>query len=422
MKKSLLFLLVVSFILLSGCIQEKEKTTKGLIEGIEKVGVPSTIPKEGLGSLCSGEEECISFCLNNSGRCQAYCKGNTHQNELCLIIFPPGAEDERFQQKENCSDDVRFTYYLVDPKYILSLSQIGSVGGANQAIVGRSYIAVKDEFTNQKVPIYAPTDMVLAYTSYYTAPNPVEGFLPDYGLSFEIKCGKRMSLSHIKEVIPQIKEKLPATPQIIAYNHPMNIEFKVGELIGYYIKGPGSVAFDFIVDDAYITNQFANQERYEAGHGLNTLHSICPYDLYTGAMREAYYNLLPGKNCGTMERDKAGTIAGLWFLNPDPSTGAGEFKKEGMYGNPLPIAMSPERISIGHIGADNIIWIYPNNPTYKDPEEITKEYCYQDYPQGAPLGYVYFKIVDEMTMDVYYSETGRCPSSFPSAGEKRYYR
>lgn len=402
--------------------------TKTSIKKLNEL-VTEKITKQSLGSLCSGEEECKEFCLNNRGQCENYCQGN--KNELCRTIFPiekPTTDNIDLitnEETEDCSSDIIFTHYLVDPKFVYSVSQIGSVGGANSEIIGRSYIAVKDEFTNQKVPIYAPTDMTLAYASYYSSPNHIEGLLPDYGLAFEIKCGKRMSLAHVKEVIPQIKDKLPTTPQNkSAYNYPINIEFKAGDLIGYYIKGPGSVAFDFIVDDSKIKNKFANQERYEAGHGHNTLHSICPYDLYSGEMKEAYYNLLPGIECGTMERDKIGTIAGQWFLNLDPNTGMGDYKKDGDYGNPLPIAMTPERISIGHVGTDNIIWIYPNNPTHKDPKEIMTEYCYQNYPTTPDnaQGYVYFKIVDNMTMDVYYSEIGNCPSSFPTTGVKRYYR
>lgn len=398
------------------------------INKIDEV-VSEKTTKQNLGSLCSGEQECITFCQNNRGKCEDYCRDDLH-NKLCNTIIGYSNLQQEINttnltsiSTEDCYSDIIFTHYLVDPKFVYSVSQIGAVGGANSEIIGRSYIAIKDEFTNQKVPIYAPTDMTLAYASYYTALNPVEGLLPDYGLAFEIKCGKRMSLAHVKEVIPQIKDKLPTTPQNkSAYNYPINIEFKAGDLIGYYIKGPGSVAFDFIVDDSKIKNKFANQERYEAGHGHNTLHSICPYDLYSGEMKEAYYNLLPGIKCGTMDRDKVGTIAGQWFLNLDPTTGMGDYKKDGDYGNPLPIAMTPERISIGHIGSDNIIWIYPNNPTHKDPKEIMTEHCYQNYPQGSPLGYVYFKIVDDMTMDVYYSETGSCHSSFPSIGAKRYYR
>jgi hypothetical protein len=43
-----------------------------------------------LGSLCSGKDECINFCLNNRGKCEGYCKGRGV--ELCKIIFPPGEE------------------------------------------------------------------------------------------------------------------------------------------------------------------------------------------------------------------------------------------------------------------------------------------------------------------------------------------
>ena len=48
--------------------------------------VQEETPVSGLGTLCSDEKECVSFCLNNRGRCEKYCKGN--KNELCAVIFP----------------------------------------------------------------------------------------------------------------------------------------------------------------------------------------------------------------------------------------------------------------------------------------------------------------------------------------------
>ena len=41
---------------------------------------------EGLGSLCSNEEYCTNFCLNNRGRCDFYCQENP-SNELCSKLF-----------------------------------------------------------------------------------------------------------------------------------------------------------------------------------------------------------------------------------------------------------------------------------------------------------------------------------------------
>ncbi len=64
-------------------IDEKD----GELDGIESSSL-------GLGDLCSGEQNCREFCLNNRGQCEAFCKGN--KNELCASIFPPSdAKDEQ---------------------------------------------------------------------------------------------------------------------------------------------------------------------------------------------------------------------------------------------------------------------------------------------------------------------------------------
>ena len=41
---------------------------------------------EGLGQLCSHEEDCIDFCHNNRGQCEIYCRENS-SNELCGKLF-----------------------------------------------------------------------------------------------------------------------------------------------------------------------------------------------------------------------------------------------------------------------------------------------------------------------------------------------
>ena len=65
---------------------------KGVIQNrdfnIENKESSQKLESQSLGSLCSGEEECKNFCLNNRGQCEDYCRGN--RNELCRIIFSSG--------------------------------------------------------------------------------------------------------------------------------------------------------------------------------------------------------------------------------------------------------------------------------------------------------------------------------------------
>lgn len=404
-----------------------KKTNEGITEKITKLS---------LGSLCSNEEDCAEFCQNNRGQCEEYCKGN--KNELCKIIFPSEkslAQNnpdsiEKSEEIEDCSN-LYFTHYLVDPKFVKSFTPIGGVVGGNTELGGRSYVNIKDEFFSEKIPLYSPTYMKIRTMAYYTDPaipaELIESASKDYAMTFDAGCGVSITLAHVKELVPSLKEiSPPLNTQTSAQYEVKQIPVKAGNLIGYYLKkgSYGAGSFDFVMNDRRVINKFANQKRYESGSKAYNYHSVCPYNYYQGEMKTAYYALLPEKDCGTMERDKVGTISGQWFLDPDPTTGVGPVRKEGNYGHPLPIVKGHDRITIGNIGSNNVVWIYPNNPTYKDPMEVISEHCYQNYPMtsDAPQGYVYFKIVDDMTMDVYYSETGSCPSSFPTTGAKRYYR
>jgi hypothetical protein len=331
----------------------------------------------------------------------------------------------------HCSD-LYFTHYLFDPKYAKSVSPIGVVGGGNTEMVGRSYVATKDEFIDEKIPIYASTDMRILRMSYYTdqaIPALQRGsFTNDYAMTFDADCGVTVTLAHLKELAPPLKEISPPLSTSSAQHGVKQISLKAGDLIGYSLKRGtyGAGGFDFVMNDQRVINQFVNQKRYESGSKAYNLNSVCPYDYFQGEMKQAYYNLLPEKNCGTMEHDKVGTISGQWFLNPDPLTGIGGaiFGRTATYGNPLPIVKGSDRITIGNIGSDNVVWIYPNNPTYKDPEVITSEHCYQNYPMNPdmPQGYLYFKIISNTSMKVFYSATGTCPAVFSETGAEVYYR
>lgn len=85
---------------LVGCAQKEdtkvEKFQEPSVPEDYQKPLPSTSQSQGLGSLCFGEEECISFCLNNRVRCEEYCKGN--EKGLCKIIFPPQEEREQTEK------------------------------------------------------------------------------------------------------------------------------------------------------------------------------------------------------------------------------------------------------------------------------------------------------------------------------------
>lgn len=96
-KRALLLILIVLALLVYGCAaqevpipEEVPQIKEELPEEAAELPKPETIPlpeqSVGLGDLCSGEDQCISFCQNNLGKCQEYCKGN-QENVLCQKYF-----------------------------------------------------------------------------------------------------------------------------------------------------------------------------------------------------------------------------------------------------------------------------------------------------------------------------------------------
>lgn len=113
MKKSVLIIGIIGILLLIGIVSIAIK------ERITEESIKNSIQRfasQSLGSLCSGEESCKEFCLNNRGKCEDYCKGN--ENELCKTIF----SDNNVQQNKettNINPDINRpgqAFYECQPK------------------------------------------------------------------------------------------------------------------------------------------------------------------------------------------------------------------------------------------------------------------------------------------------------------------
>lgn len=332
---------------------------------------------------------------------------------------------------ENCENPI-FTEYLVEPKFVQKVGQVGVVHGSGLYIVERSYISIKSEFDGKKIPIYSPVKMTLRTGSHYQNPAAASMALPDYALWFDAGCGVEVNLAHLKEVVASIAAQLPEIKTDSRSSQLSPISFQAGELVGYFIHNEGDVAgFDFIVRDKKVVNEFINQERYSGYRAGNLINGVCPYDYYESAKKQEYYNLLGGgggtvfsvKDCGHSSRDVAGTISGMWFLDAQPGESIYETYDDGDYGSTLSIVGDEERITIGNLGPATALWVYSNNPTYILPEKVTSEHCYQIDGQNPSqdAGWVYIKLVSNTEAKVSYSPTGTCPGSFP-ATSKTYYK
>jgi hypothetical protein len=357
-------------------------------------------------------------------------KGTVASRAAILRVTTPGGGPVL---PRNCAaNPVVFTEYLMEPSLLKVVAQIGSIGGANTEIIGRSYIFPKDGQQGQRLLIRAPADVEVVAAKHYLPLGAPSGYVPDWSMYMDFGCGITVELYHVKDVSAPIKAKADTAIYPASNWEPLSarVKLRAGDTLGWYIPGINSIAFDFIVRNDSVTNQFANQARYVARNS-NILHVVCPYDLYAGAKKDAYYALLgatsgvpvPGAGCGTVERDVAGTPAGQWFFD-STGTAPAMLQKDGFYGDPFPNIIGPDStVYFGHLGPNNDVRIERSNPTWKRPRDIATEWCYQVYPTPTTTdGWVWLKMERADKMLAAYGNTGACPAQFPASGFKAYYR
>ncbi|MEK6872870.1 MAG: M23 family metallopeptidase [Nanoarchaeota archaeon] len=109
MKKSLIISVILGVVLIVIIFINYQKFE--ILKYEDRNNQSSIFQNQGLGTLCSTNEECISFCQNNLGQCEDYCKGN--ENKLCKIIFSfdeeglniDNTEKETYKELEEIKED-----------------------------------------------------------------------------------------------------------------------------------------------------------------------------------------------------------------------------------------------------------------------------------------------------------------------------
>jgi hypothetical protein len=259
---------------------------------------------------------------------------------------------------QSCAD--AFTAPLLDFSNVQVVTPIGLVGGGGTEIVGRSYVFPRPEI-GEAIPLYAPTAMKLVGGVRYVPLGAPEDYRPDWSLAFRPDCSSSVliELYHVKGVVPALVEALgDETAMSSAWQQTSaDVHFEAGDEIGEWVRGTNSVAFDFIVNDNSVTNEFATPARYATS---NILHVICPYTYYAPELRADFESLLgapgggpiEGTACGSVAIDVTGALAGQWFLDPEPASGRGMLTLDEGYGNPHPIGLNPDHsITFGNVGA-----------------------------------------------------------------------
>lgn len=310
-----------------------------------------------------------------------------------------------------CQSDTHpiFTHDITD---VDRISHIVPPGWATIEVKPHSFIFIDSNVV--KVPIYSPVDADLVEGVYKNAKDNI-----DYDLHFQASCEVWFLINHVSDPVDKIRQALPSVPQTTTQDPPRledPIHFKAGDLIGYTTGVIQSHSFDFGVEHINHINQFVNMARYQRGGlGNRPLHAICPYELFSDDKKPGYYSKFgdekidPGTPCRSASQDTVGTIAGAWFPT-----------KDGRDSDDPKIAIGLQTDGKLRLTGTSFqqFFISPSNPTYKQPEDVKQEYCYQE---GNRI--IFLKLVSDTEMQVFVNDsTTQCPNSFPLSGYTTYYR
>lgn len=198
--------------------------------------------------------------------------------------LPSGTFSQRDSQTVDCGS-FSFTH---DP---IAFDQIEEITPPGSIIAGslkaHSYIT----FTPDQVALVAPTDMTLVAGAKYTEPSAPDKI--QYLLDFEADCGYSIRYDHISDPNEEIASLFPTEPSSTTHTQSLeSIEYQAGSIIGFTDGNGVQHQFDFGVYKEGVTNQFAEDARYQLFlEGDMQTSAVCPFDLYPADKTKQYYAL-----------------------------------------------------------------------------------------------------------------------------------
>ncbi len=373
-----------------------------------------------LGNLCSDEKKCISFCLNNRGQCENYCKVNS-KNALCPKIFSPPSMKTSHNVSKNIKTTVKkcvsnpspvFTAGFTESSRIIEISPIGHAFIDNPGSSARSYVTVnRSDGPKKLAPVYAPIDSTIHSIAYAKRNYGLLGTRPEYRLDFEISCEVSYVFDHLTLLSDEIKKYAPElAADSTKTNTYVAIPVQAGQLVAYTEGTLTAGGFDFMVWNKTNKENYINSSRWVYDHSK---YGVCPYDYFVPELKDKYYSLLQKTrkdkpaSCRTVSRDVPGTLSGGWFQGNSTD-------REG------------SRLSISTASTDMTDLVIVRNdqstkirdythPDIAKPEDVTvgKSVCYYDRDRTI---YAYLKLLSDLEMGLALGN-GACPSEFPKEYE-----
>ena len=337
----------------------------------------------------------------------------------------PESPSPNNSSENSCTKKPEFTHNFIDPKYVRVVTPIGGQTAFGGVIAVRSYVFPSEQFLGQELPIFAPTDMSLFQASYYKPEGSSSTYKPEYSLYFDAGCGIMVKFFHIKGVVGKTADAVPVEPSTSSAGQPVKVtSVKAGEQIGWYKLGETSVAFDFWVDNAAVTNEFIVNSHFLES---NALHSVCPYNYYSADKKAIWLAKLgasggpePGTSCGVISQGVLGTADGMWFISE--STKTDQLVYDGAYQSQISFVLDASGIlRIGGLNASGALkqmMISSNTSTWKKPSDILigATHCWSDSDQSVKVN-----VISQKTMAVLVGP-GSCDALGSPATGRTYYR
>ena len=182
-------------------------------------------------------------------------------------------------KESNCISNTKpiFTHHITEIEKVSNIVTPPNIISGN--LKTHSYV----ETDKQRVPVYAPVDMVLITGAHYT-----EG---PYWFEFQVTCEIKLRFAHITEPLQKIRDVFPLTPSNDSRTQQITqqISFKAGDIIGYTTGTSQAGNWDFGVYDSTTKNKYFSS----ANWGTSTVYTtaVCPYDYFSPELKQKYVSL-----------------------------------------------------------------------------------------------------------------------------------
>lgn len=311
---------------------------------------------------------------------------------------------------------------IIEPKDLDYIIPLGSLSPPGHILpTNHVYLIVKDDETYPKrgKPLYAPGNVTITvigdetqrYTGELAKSRGESRF--DHSIEIQVCRGVKMvigGLTTLSDDIEKVKEtgdkecfnfegdkRLVDSKGIVAKDHcdyKLNYKIKAGEFLGYVRS------FEIGTFNTNKPLKYINPSRYYAGDQMgDNLNGMCVFDLYSGSLKDSYYNLLGdptfagGKfrtiepRCGELMQDKAGTLQGNWFDPKNKNGGEGDGRLVSLVHqnwDPTLGAISPGyAFMTDPIDANHALTFYPtqsgtHNREFSEVRPGGATYCYDE--------------------------------------------